>query len=103
MNLPPEKWEEVKALFEAALEHSPQERTTFLDEACRGDTVVLEQVKRLLAEHEEMGEFLERPVITTAHTRPSEAHTFAAGEVISSRFRIVRFIGQGGMGEVYEA
>jgi tetratricopeptide (TPR) repeat protein len=103
MNLPPEKWEEVKELFEVALEQSPEQRATFLGEACRGDTVVLENVKRLLAEHDEMGEFLERPVITVATAKPRELHTFATGDVVSGRFRIVRFIGQGGMGQVYEA
>jgi serine/threonine protein kinase/DNA-binding winged helix-turn-helix (wHTH) protein len=29
--------------------------------------------------------------------------TFTVGQIISGRFRIVRFIGEGGMGEVYEA
>ena len=103
MNLPPEKWEKVKALFEAALEQPPEERAAFLGEVCRGDTVVLESVKRLLAEHDQMGEFLEEPVLAAAAGQLSERHTFATDEVISGRFKIVRFIGQGGMGEVYEA
>jgi tetratricopeptide (TPR) repeat protein/tRNA A-37 threonylcarbamoyl transferase component Bud32 len=30
-------------------------------------------------------------------------HAFAAGDVLAGRFRILRFIAQGGMGEVYEA
>jgi tetratricopeptide (TPR) repeat protein len=32
-----------------------------------------------------------------------ELHTFARGELVSNRLRLVRFIGEGGMGEVYEA
>ncbi len=31
------------------------------------------------------------------------APTFAAGQIIANRYRIVRFLAQGGMGEVYEA
>jgi tetratricopeptide (TPR) repeat protein/tRNA A-37 threonylcarbamoyl transferase component Bud32 len=32
-----------------------------------------------------------------------EGHAFQAGQVVASRYRIVRFISQGAMGEVYEA
>jgi len=35
--------------------------------------------------------------------RPTAAPDFAAGRVLAGRFRIVRFMAQGGMGEVYEA
>jgi tetratricopeptide (TPR) repeat protein/tRNA A-37 threonylcarbamoyl transferase component Bud32 len=34
---------------------------------------------------------------------PSKACTFRKGDLLGDRFRIVRFIAQGGMGEVYEA
>jgi tetratricopeptide (TPR) repeat protein len=99
----PDRWDRITELFEAALERSPEERAPFLGEACHGDAALCEEVTGLLAEHSQMGEFLERPAIAIAVAPPSELHTFAADEVISGRFRIVRFIGQGGMGEVYEA
>jgi eukaryotic-like serine/threonine-protein kinase len=34
---------------------------------------------------------------------PSSSLTFAAGQIVGDRFRIVRFIASGGMGELYEA
>ena len=34
---------------------------------------------------------------------PSSPLTFAAGQIVADRFRIVRFIASGGMGELYEA
>ena len=40
------------------------------------------------------------------NARPGDgehAHLLAPGAVVSGRYRIVRFVAQGGMGEVYEA
>ena len=36
-------------------------------------------------------------------TRSAEPAVFQAGDVVAERYRIVRFIARGGMGEVYEA
>jgi serine/threonine protein kinase/Tfp pilus assembly protein PilF len=40
---------------------------------------------------------------SAAAARPSQHSNFAPGDTVARRFRIVKFIAQGGMGEVYEA
>src|SRR5512145_2849913 len=50
-----------------------------------------------------------RPQAARAPTRPlsdaraAELAAFRAGEFVGNRYRIVRFVARGGMGEVYEA
>ena len=36
-------------------------------------------------------------------TRPPQPAVFQTGDVVASRFRIIRYIAKGGMGELYEA
>lgn len=43
------------------------------------------------------------PLPAEAGGRATGPVTFSPGELVADRYRIVRFIGQGGMGEVYEA
>ena len=98
----PEQWEAVKELFEAALEEDSARRSSFLQERCN-DAGVCAEVERLLAEHEQAGTFLSAPVLDNlaAGTDSTKSQKLPEGAVLAGRFRIVRFIASGGMGEVY--
>jgi len=92
----------IKEICADALELAPAERPPFLDRACQDDDSLRAEVESLLAGDEVAGSFLRGPVLGKAN----EAHgapALSAGDTLSGRFRIVRFIGRGGMGEVYEA
>jgi eukaryotic-like serine/threonine-protein kinase len=91
-----EEWEQIKLVFEAALAFSEDERRQFVEAACSNDPQRAAIVNELLANHAGAGRFLQ-----TATVRIS--HVFSKDELVASRFRIVRHIGDGGMGEVYEA
>lgn len=92
-------WLRIKELFHAAESLSKTERAVFLSAQCRDDTETREAVERLLA-HASAGSFLDAPA-----WRPtvSNSGAFSPGDVINDRFRILRLLGRGGMGEVYVA
>ena len=106
MELTPQQWENVKALFEIALEKTPTERISFLAGAAQ-DSLVRREVERLLAHHVESGGFLSNgavPVPTRASSSaPPQSQSFLPDDLVAERFRITRFLARGGMGEVYEA
>ena len=54
----PERWEEVGKLFQAALALPPDERETFLNEACGEDQAMRSEVESLLAAADGAGSFL---------------------------------------------
>ncbi len=102
-----DNWEAVKALFEAALEEDPANRSSFLKQRCP-DASVCAEVERLLAEHEEAVSFLSAgvPTVSLGDFVPEPAariQQLSESQVLAGRFRIVRYIAGGGMGEVYEA
>jgi hypothetical protein len=61
MEWTPQQWENVKALFEVALEKSPAERSDYLAGATQ-DSRVQREVERLLAHHLDTGGFLSNPI-----------------------------------------
>jgi serine/threonine-protein kinase len=95
----PEHWERIKELFEAALDRAEPERSSFLAQACVGDETLRQEVESLLSAHLNANEFMraavfDQPVASGAQDLTSS--TFAVDEVISDRFKVLRFIGRGG-------
>ena len=99
----PEKWERIKKVLEATLDDPLWKRAESVQRLCRGDRELEAEVNKLLAADECAGSFLEVPAVETISEFCEEPLSFLADEVISDRFRIIRFLNSGGMGEVYEA
>lgn len=97
--MPPEVWDRVRSIFAEAAGLDPDARTRVLEQA---GTEERAEVERLLAAHDAPGGLPEtaRQVPWSLSGGP---HELPAETVVSDRFRIVRRIGRGGMGEVYEA
>src|SRR5271154_6706525 len=103
MEWTPQQWENVKALFEVALEKSPAERSSYLAGATQ-DSQVQREGERLLAHHLDSGGFLSNPISPRNVPGSAEqSQSFVPGDLVAERFRIIRFVARGGMGEVYEA
>jgi tetratricopeptide (TPR) repeat protein/tRNA A-37 threonylcarbamoyl transferase component Bud32 len=93
-----ERWRRINELFHAAREQPESSRDSFLRAQCGEDLELYADVARMLREDSQSGLLDEPPLVPPA----SEA-TFTAGQEVAGRYRIVRFLGRGGMGEVFEA
>jgi serine/threonine protein kinase/Tfp pilus assembly protein PilF len=89
-----EEWDRVKSLFEAALGLAPEEREAFLRGQSSGNEDLVLAVLSLLGNYSD-----------SQTVQPSQPRVlvFAPGDLLASRFRIVRHVNSGGMGDVYEA
>ncbi len=93
-----ERHARTKQLFQQALELAEPERTAFLQRETEGDAALLDELRGMLAVDAESDAFL-TPLAP-------EALLGAAGPEHPERigpFTIVRLLGEGGMGVVYEA
>src|SRR5262245_37862706 len=62
----PERWAQIERLYQAAVERDPESRAAFLDEACKGDEELRLEVASLLAYDDQVGSFIEAPVLEVA-------------------------------------
>ncbi|MDA1314490.1 MAG: protein kinase, partial [Acidobacteria bacterium] len=100
----PERWEQVRQLFDRAAELEATKRQAFLQAECGPDAELRAEVERLLAADQASGGFFggATNVRTFLGAQPDQP-VFSERDIVAERFLIVRYIGRGGMGEVYEA
>jgi len=97
----PEQWDRVKALYEAALQSATDRRAEFVQHS-EADEIVRDEVLRLLAETDDTGSFLSTPAYVDRRLDPKlSGDRLGPGQLLAGRFRILRFLAEGGMGEVY--
>ena len=125
MQMTPNNWDRAKELFEAALELDSSQRASFLVEHCREESL-RQQVEKLLINYEEAGSFLDDPALNPRVPAPNgvvkaeasrldsisvdllvtptsaEAEDPMVGRHLGD-YKLIRRIGQGGMGAVFLA
>jgi serine/threonine protein kinase/Tol biopolymer transport system component/tetratricopeptide (TPR) repeat protein len=96
----PERWEQVKSLFELALACAPGERASFLASRCGADGELRDEVESLLAAHDD--DFLEQPAVADGQLHELLPASVTPGTRVGA-YEVVRELGRGGMGAVYLA
>ncbi|HEY2684748.1 MAG TPA: tetratricopeptide repeat protein [Steroidobacteraceae bacterium] len=95
------RWERVQELFHGALELPASERDAYLAMRCTDDPSLIPEVSALLAEDSQRFAMLDEGVAGVAEAL-LEPRAALAGKSIGP-YRIVRLLGEGGMGVVYLA
>lgn len=93
-----QEWEFVKQAFEGAISLPAEERASYLDAACADRPDLRAVIEQLVLNHRS-----EESSAVRRDRVPEPEPVFSPGDLVAARFRIIRLIARGGMGEVYEA
>lgn len=104
----PQRWEQIRQVFDGALERPAKDRAAYLRVLCARDDELRREVETLLRSSEQAGEFLETPAahlsqfVSRDFARDDDAAEYPEGYRVGP-YQFVRRIGRGGMGAVWLA
>ena len=101
----PERWAQIRQIFEGAIERAPKDRAAYLRVVCARDDEMRQEVESLLASHDDASDFLAKPAADLGHTlhySGDESGEYPAG-FRAGPYLLEKRIGRGGMGSVWLA
>jgi serine/threonine-protein kinase len=98
----PERWKQIKLIYEGALARAASDRAAFLTEACAGDASLERDVQALLDQPTSPKGFEGLTLSVIAHAMGDAADAGLTGRRFGV-YLVHERIGAGGMGEVYRA
>jgi len=97
----PERWHQLKQIFQSALERNPAERSAFLSQACADDPALRSEVESLISSHDQAGDSIEAMAAEAATEMLADDRAIVGKQI--GHYQVLNRIGRGGMGEVFLA
>jgi eukaryotic-like serine/threonine-protein kinase len=100
----PERWQQIKALFESAMDVEPERRSKYVSDICGNDAELRREVESLLESERVPGMIRDDSGLLAARALQDgfQDHDPMIGRNVGA-YRIERLLGNGGMGAVYLA
>jgi len=97
-----ERWQRIEDVFGAAMEMPPEDRPTYLADACSGDSELEAEVKSLIAASATADDYFSHLASESGVSPGPPPSELPTGKRIGN-YRLVELLGRGGMGAVYLA